>query len=290
MRNYRSTLDWSKEKYSKPEAYLDLMALANWEDKTWCGISIKRGSFITSKEALATRWMWTRQSVIRYLKRLEKAAIVRTSSVRGPDRMCTLIEVLDYERIQSSTDPSEVVCVPGPHAFRTQTVQEPTPTKEEEIIIRNKISNKSITRVARTSTPKDQYGEFVFLTKLEHEKFVAQFGIDYLNAAIEKLNSWIGSNPIPKRKTNGKNAAATFRTWVFNALDEQRAKTTKSNGYQPHTAASTFEHNLKYLRSTQNEPIDLERLFNVFSECEEEPSTNPRIGGGMVSSTRKLIG
>lgn len=289
-RNERELFPLSDPKYSRFEAWLDIVCHANWSPKEWQGILIDKGSFCTSQEKLAERWKWSKWAVKRFLDALKKAQLIRYSTATHPQLGRTIVEVLNYDRFQGLDTPDAIIAATEPQLSRSLSAHNPLDTKEEEIIIRNNISNKSITRVARTSTPKDQYGEFVFLTKLEHEKFVAQFGIDYLNAAIEKLNSWIGSNPIPKRKTNGKNAAATFRTWVFNALDEQRAKTTKSNGYQPYTAASTFEHNLKYLQETRNEPIDFNQLFNAFGDSEEilEIESSGRVG--LVSSTKKLIG
>lgn len=235
-RDYRETAGFKNEKYSRPEAYLDLICLANWDDKTWRGITIKRGSFATSKQALADRWKWTRQSVLRLLKTLKNRTLIDAQTVRTTDGECTLVTILDYDknqRIMSSDDLGSVLRTDNK---RTLDVPEPYPTKEEELRIRNKniITNsysKSITRSARTQTPKDQFGEFVFLTKEEHQKFILEFGLEFLNAAIEKLNSWIGSNPLPKRKTNGKNAAATFRAWVFNSIAEQQAKAQRVNGY-----------------------------------------------------------
>lgn len=75
------------------------------------------------------------------------------------------------------------------------------------------------------------FGEYVYLTELEHKTFVDKFGEEFIQVAIDKLNGWIGSNPLPKRITNGKNAAATFRSWVLNSVAEQQSKA--QNGFYP---------------------------------------------------------
>lgn len=62
------------------------------------------------------------------------------------------------------------------------------------------------------------------------------------------------------------------------------------NGFKPHTAATTFEKNLEYLRSTRNEPIDLNKLFNAFGDTEEIFDIESGSGASLVSSTKKLIG
>lgn len=100
-------------------------------------------------------------------------------------------------------------------------------------------TNNTITRKTRNSIisiPKILHGEYVYLSSEEHQKFTAQFGTEFLDAAIAKLNGWIGSNPIPKRIVNGKNAAACFRSWVFDSIAEQQAKAQRVNGSfkQPH--------------------------------------------------------
>ncbi len=63
-----------------------------------------------------------------------------------------------------------------------------------------------------------------------------------------------------------------------------------SNGFKPHTAATTFEKNLEYLRSTQNEPIDLNKLFNAFGDAEEIFDIESGGRASLVSGAKKLIG
>lgn len=81
--------------------------------------------------------------------------------------------------------------------------------------------------------PKTLYGEHVHLTDLEIQKFKIDLGGEILDRCINKLNDWIASDPTVKRRRNGKNAAATIRSWVINAVGEEQARGQKTNGPGP---------------------------------------------------------
>ena len=70
----------------------------------------------------------------------------------------------------------------------------------------------------------------VFLTQAELDKGIEKFGKEFIDAAIEKLDSWISQEPTSKRKRNGQNAGATFRVWVYNAVAEDQARAARVNG------------------------------------------------------------
>lgn len=77
---------------------------------------------------------------------------------------------------------------------------------------------------------KKQFKEFVFLSEAEVTKFRAELGDDVLKRCIIKLDSWIASDPTIKKRKNGKNAAACFRSWVINAVAEEQQRASKLNG------------------------------------------------------------
>lgn len=84
---------------------------------------------------------------------------------------------------------------------------------------------------------KIKYGEHVYLTDSELEKFADKLGTETINRCIEKLDAWIASDPTPKRIKNGKNAAACFRSWVINTVKEEQARAVKINGVPKQTNA-----------------------------------------------------
>lgn len=85
----------------------------------------------------------------------------------------------------------------------------------------------------------------VFLTDAEHESLIERFGSTFAARCIEKLDGWIAQDPTPKRIRNGKNGAATLRSWVIAAVTEEQAKAEKikSNG-----AMNKLERDLQKIR------------------------------------------
>lgn len=74
---------------------------------------------------------------------------------------------------------------------------------------------------------KTEFAPGVWLTQDEHSKFLEKFGPQFVSRCCEKLSAWIEQDPIPKRKRNGVNAAATFRAWVLNSVSEEEARAAR---------------------------------------------------------------
>lgn len=75
---------WKNEPFSKGQAWVDLLMLANWEDKKvpYKGhiITCRRGDVNLSISALAKRWNWTRDRARDFLKLLESDGMVTTKT------------------------------------------------------------------------------------------------------------------------------------------------------------------------------------------------------------------
>ena len=86
----RSIVDgpvWNcEDPFGKRSAYIDLLLMANYEDKVLLPrhnnsvITIHKGETLTSYEHLARRWKWSRKKVIAYLNQLEMAGILKRKS------------------------------------------------------------------------------------------------------------------------------------------------------------------------------------------------------------------
>ena len=101
---HRSLLDsdlWLSEKFSRGQAWVDLILLANHKDGFFrCrGVQVKvlRGQCGHGAVALSNRWKWSRGKVIRFLKELENDSRI----VQQKDNVTTLISILKYEEYQS---------------------------------------------------------------------------------------------------------------------------------------------------------------------------------------------
>ena len=91
-----------KRKFSKFEAWVDLLLLANHKDsKVMLGnemIYVEKGSFITSELKLMERWGWSKTKVRNFLDLLEKDNMI----VKKTDRKKTTISIVNYCVYQDS--------------------------------------------------------------------------------------------------------------------------------------------------------------------------------------------
>lgn len=71
------------EPFDKTHAWIDLLLLANYEDKktAYKGdvITCKRGDVNLSLSALASRWKWSRPKVSRFIELLERDGMITTN-------------------------------------------------------------------------------------------------------------------------------------------------------------------------------------------------------------------
>lgn len=95
---------WYAERFSKGQAWVDLLLLANHRDKKilFNGeiITIQRGQYLTSMVKLAEKWGWSRPTVVKFLNLLEKDMMITRSS----DNTKTLITIENYSVYQDSSE------------------------------------------------------------------------------------------------------------------------------------------------------------------------------------------
>ena len=110
---------WSDEPFDERSAWVDLLLMANYEDKQILfngkSITVKAGQRITSIRKLAHRWHWSNGKVERYLKKLEDAEMIsRKRDTNGHtnrdtlrDKNGTLITIVNYGFYQGMRDTNE---------------------------------------------------------------------------------------------------------------------------------------------------------------------------------------
>lgn len=93
---------WADKPFSKGQAWIDMLMLANHEDKQiLLGrkiIDVKAGSFITSEVKLAERWEWSRQKVRDFLDILKTEKMIDKVS----DNKKTTIFIENYAEYQDT--------------------------------------------------------------------------------------------------------------------------------------------------------------------------------------------
>ena len=78
--------------------FIHLLLLANWEDKEWKGISIKRGQVITSINKLANQMQLTTQQTRTSLNKL----ILTNEITKYATKQYTIITIVNYEKYQNN--------------------------------------------------------------------------------------------------------------------------------------------------------------------------------------------
>ena len=95
---------WLSEKFTRGQAWVDLIMLANHKDgyfrKRGVRVDIKRGQVGYSELALSDRWRWSRGKVNRYLNELETDGNI----VQQKTHVTTLITIVKYNIYQVKQD------------------------------------------------------------------------------------------------------------------------------------------------------------------------------------------
>lgn len=103
---------WYGERFSKGQAWVDLLLLANHKDKKilFNGemVTVKRGQYMTSTVKLSEKWGWSRPTVVKFLKLLESDKMI----TRDSDNTRTLITIENYEVYQRSDEDLQPILQP----------------------------------------------------------------------------------------------------------------------------------------------------------------------------------
>ena len=93
---------WASEKFSRPQAWVDLVMLANFKDTFFRvrgqRVDVKRGQLAYSEVTLSERWKWSRGKIRRFLKELESETEQKIEQQKN--NITTLITIINYELYQ----------------------------------------------------------------------------------------------------------------------------------------------------------------------------------------------
>lgn len=109
---------WLKEPFTRGQAWVDLLMLANHQDgyirARGHRVEVKRGQVGWSAVALAHRWRWSRDRVRRYLKELQE---IDHQVIHQTDNFSSIITIVKYEIYQSTNTANKT-------AKKQQTIQQ----------------------------------------------------------------------------------------------------------------------------------------------------------------------
>lgn len=222
---YRKFFDgelWQeKRKYSKAEAWIDLIEMARWGEGPETLLD-KRGSYVlefgdiyVSARYLGVRWEWSKNKVMHFLGHLEKKESIlfkKRDSHRTIINLVNLKTYLGWESGKNNKRDREGT-VKGQGRDREGTKKNPLdPLKPEE--------------------EKNIYGEFknILLTRDQVEKLKIKYGVNVAKAMVERLSQHIDT----KKKDPYKNhysAILKNEDWLvpknMGVLDVNSAPTRK---------------------------------------------------------------
>ena len=196
---HRSFLSWEwHDKETVVSVFLHCLLLANWESKKWHGLTIERGSFITSTVKLSDATGLTLQTVSKCLKRLQDTGELLVES----NRNYTKITIVNYDKYQSEKTPVVNEVVNGVvnevvnevvNFVNTDVNNEVNTTKniknyknKEVIDIVEYLNSRAGTNYRPTSEKTK---------KLVHARLKEGFTVDDFKTVIDKkCDEWLGSD------------------------------------------------------------------------------------------------
>ena len=195
-RQIQNCLIWDDKPFNMASAWIDLLLLANHEDKETIfdkkPILVKRGQRITSVRELSARWGWGKDKTLRFLRLLESEKMI----VKDSDSRRTLLTIVNYGIYQDCENENETV-------IRTLTGQSQATNKNDKNDKNNNICSNS-DDLNETEKPKKNKPK---LTDEENEELVKNFEIIY-NSYPKKVGKASGFK-VYKQWLNGRNIDGT---------------------------------------------------------------------------------
>lgn len=190
---------WFCEKFTRGQAWVDLILLANHQDsyfyKRGVKVNVKRGQVGRSEVELSDRWKWSRSKVRKFLKDLEKEQQIEQQKTN----VTQLISIINYDNYQQKEQQTE-----------QQKDTKRTPKEHQKDTYKNVKKEKNVNNdKEKINIPTySDFKNFAFLknsnldelsVKLKYESWVENGWKDGNNKAIKNWKSKL-LNTIPYLK------------------------------------------------------------------------------------------
>lgn len=199
---HRKILDnflWEDRPFSKGQAWIDLILLANHENKKIIfdgnAIEVKRGEKITSIRFLSERWGWSTTKTKKFLNVLQNEKMLTYKS-NSKNTVYSIVNYNDYQEKQEYKNNTEVT--QKKHRSNTEVTQKNTNKNDKNdkndknifnILSKDKIFvpliqkwNELPETVSKISTLKKDTQRYKMLSQR-----ISEYGIDKVLEAIEKI-------------------------------------------------------------------------------------------------------
>lgn len=190
IRLYRKSWDnelFFKEIFTKWQAWVDLLLLANYEDRTFFlrgnKVTVTKGELAISEAELSKRWKWTRNRTRRFLFYLKNDLQIAQQKSNVINR----IKIINYDLYQPTIQVA--IQQKAKNDTTNGTTNDTTILKKGKEVKNYKNTNKT------TTQPKTRFGEFknVLITKKEHENLLKTYGKANTEKVITEMDIYIGS-------------------------------------------------------------------------------------------------
>lgn len=247
FRDIQNNVIWKADTFSKGQAWVDLLLMANHEAKTFIlgneVIQAEAGSVITSELKLMDRWKWSKEKVRNFLRVLENLEMIE----RRPDKKKTVIIIKNYVAYQTAYRKKD-----SQESPKNQTTEQTTENslfmkdnKEdqttEQTTNRPQADHKQTTDHTQTINYKNtinalqsHYGiyENVLLSDEEMKKLKDEFSEYVVMKKIDDLSVYMESTG-----KSYKSHYATIREWIRkDRKEESEAEKESSDKFDELTA------------------------------------------------------
>lgn len=199
---------WKDKPFSRGQAWVDLILMANHEDKSilfdGCMMQVHKGEIVTSLRKLSDRWGWSINKVGRFLNALEKESMLiqKRNSKRTTVRIVNYCIYQDARNTENNSNGTQTE-----HRRNTDGNKQDTNecTKEEKAAA---AADSSVQEKGKEVRHK--YGEYkhVLLTDKQYARLIADFGEALTSAAIQKVDVYC-----EKSGKTYKNYNLVIRDW-----------------------------------------------------------------------------
>ena len=197
---------WTEEKFNRGSAWVDLILMANHEDKKvlFDGglIECKRGQKITSIRKLSERWKWSRDKTKRFLDLLQSDGMISYKT----DHKKTIINIVNYNVYQDREEKNKPVN--GHKKATEKPLTDHRPDTEKPLTdtnknVKNDKNDKECKEGKEISTPSPSFSFPSEVHKIAYNQFgYATYIFAFQDAQIEEKGELITitvSNPIIKK-------------------------------------------------------------------------------------------
>lgn len=179
---------WKDEPYDKARAWIDLIMLANWEDKKTVYkdevVTCKRGDVNLSIATLGKRWKWDRKKVRRFLHVLESDGMITVNATTHRTTV-TIVNYGVYQDIGTTNG-----TVDGTTDGTTSAQQVPTTKKDKKEKKDKKVNTNVLTHIGSFENDEvdSLFNEFVKMRK-DMKKPMSGKAIELAISKLENLSS-----------------------------------------------------------------------------------------------------